>query len=110
MNQDLENEVKSIDKFISKLFKPAFIHIEKKETPLRYTIIFYFDHIDDKYIRNPNSNDIKSHKSEILTREIRKYVYDFLGIQTSGFQPPDFFAPSEFHPISIFVVDTNVGY
>jgi hypothetical protein len=108
MSDVVKNQVSAIDKFVSQIFKPDLIHIEKDSKIDLYKIIFYFDEISDKYIKNPQSKDIKGHKSEMLRREIRRVVNDFMGIKTLGTQPPDYFAPSEFHPINIIVTYTSL--
>jgi len=107
MSDRLKEEVNAIDKFVSQIFKPDLVHIENMDHSLGYKITFYFDDISDKYIKNPQARDIKGHKSEMFRREIRTAVYDFMGIKTLGLQPPDYFAPSEFHPINIIVTYTN---
>lgn len=107
MTTELKNEVDSIVKFISKLFNPADVWVISYSDPDRYSITFYFDDIDDRYIRNPDSRSIKTHKENMLNREIRTYVERYLGIKTSGLQPPDFFSPEEKHPISVYVMHTS---
>lgn len=106
----LENQVDAIIKFVTYKFNPALVHIEKDDALGIHKIIFYFDDIDDKYIQNHQAYDKKAHKSEMLRREIRKYVRDYFGIKTLGTQPPDYFAPSEFHPINIIVTYTRSIY
>lgn len=107
MSDRLKQEVNAIDKFVSHIYKPDLVHIENMDRDFGYKITFYFDEISDKYIKNPKAESIKGHKSEMLRREIRRAVYDFMGIKTLGLQPPDYFAPSEFHPINIIVTYTN---
>ena len=102
---NLNNQLKSIEKFVEFMYEPDLVHIE--EMNHGYQIIFYFDEISDYYIKNHQAYNIKEHKTEVLRREIRRYVNDTLGIKTRGTQPPDFFAPSEFHPINIIVVYTD---
>ena len=107
MNDDLENQVNSIVKFIGAKYKPEDVWVKTYDDPDRYSIIFYFDKIDDKYILNRQARDIKAHKENILTREIRTYIENYLGIKTKGLQPPDFFAPAKAFPISIYVRHTT---
>ena len=107
MGIDLENQVNSIVKFIGAKYKPEDVWVKTYDDPERYSIIFYFDKIDDKYILNRQARDIKAHKEDILTREIRTYIENYLGIKTQGLQPPDFFAPAKDFPISIYVRHTT---
>ena len=39
---NLENQVKAIDKFITKMYKPDLVHIEEMDNSQGYKIIFYF--------------------------------------------------------------------
>lgn len=104
---NLKKDVDSIVKFVSSIYKPENVWV-KNDIPRRYSIIFYFDKIDDKYIKNPQSNDIPAHKENMLTREIRTDIQNFFGIKTRGLQPPDFYAPSEdMHPIAIYSIDNS---
>ena len=107
MNNELENDVNSIVRFIGELYKPEDVWVKNYDDPDRYSIIFYFDKIDEKYILNRQAGDIRAHKENILTREIRTYIENYLGIKTQGLQPPDFFAPAEAFPISIYVRHTT---
>lgn len=107
MNNDLENQVNSIVRFIRELYKPEDVWVKPYDAPERYSIIFYFDDIDDKYILNREARDIKAHKENILTREIRTYIENYLGIKTQGLRTSDFFPPVESFPISIFVRHTT---
>jgi len=107
MGDSLKNEVNSIVKFIESMYSPADVWVKEYDDPERYSIIFYFDEIDDKYIINPHAGDFRAHKENVLRREIRKYIGDFFGIKTSGLQPPNYFAPEENYPISIFVRHTQ---
>jgi len=104
---NIENQVKAIDKFVTKMYKPDLVHIEEMDKSQGYKVIFYFDEIGDKYILNPRAHNMRAHKTEVLRKEIVRFVNDFLGIKTLGFQPPDYFAPSEFHPINIIVTYTD---
>lgn len=107
---NIENQVNAIIKFVTYKFNPALVHVEREDALGLHKIIFYFDDIDDSYIKYFQAYDIKSHKSEMMRREIRKYVQNYLGIKTLGTQPPDYFAPSEFHPINIIVTYTRSIY
>ena len=107
MRNDLENDVNAIVRFIGGLYKPKDVWVKPYDAPERYSIIFYFDDIDDKYILNRQNRDIKAHKENMLTREIRTYIENYLGIKTQGLQPPDFFAQAVSFPISIYVRHTT---
>lgn len=102
MGQELENDIIKIRKFIGWLYKPIDIGVVKHKNPDRYIVLFYFNEIGDEYIKNNRAWDIKAHKENMLSRDIRTDVRNYLGIKTAGLQPPDFFAPSEDHPIHIF--------
>ena len=103
MGSELKNEVSSIVKFVTEMFHPDDVWVKPYDDPERYSIVFYFNDIDDKYITNPLHGNQKEHKANMFDREIRKYINDFLGIKTSGVQPPYFYSPSENHPITIYV-------
>ena len=103
MDSESKNEVNSIVKFVTAMFHPDDVWVKPYDDPERYSIIFYFKDIDDKYITNPHHRDPKELKSNMFNREIRTYIHNFLGIKTSGSQPPDFYSPSEKHPITIYV-------
>ena len=103
MDAKLKKDVDSIVKFVSSIYKPESVWV-KDDKPGRYSIIFYFDDIDDRYIRNPESRDITAHKENMLTREIRTDIQNFFGIKTKGLQPPDFYSPEENYPISIYSI------
>lgn len=107
MDKKLKQEVNSIVKFVTAVFKPADVWVRPYENPERYSIIFYFDEIDEKYMTNPMHRNPKELKEAMYNREIRKYINNFLGIKTSGLQPPDFWSPEEKHPISTYVISTE---
>ena len=95
-----------IVKFIKNVFKPKDIRVSKAETTegiVDYVIFIYFDSIPDSYIKNPDFHDLKIHKEIMLKREIRKSIQDYLGIKTTGLQPPLFFSPAEDHDLTIIV-------
>ena len=102
MDNELKNEVSSIVKFVDAMFHPDDVWVKPYDDPERYSIIFYFKDIDEKYMTNPQHRDPKELKAHMFNREIRKYINDFLGIKTSGLQPPNFFSPTETHPITIY--------
>jgi len=103
----LKFEVNSIVKFINRIYSPKNFRVIHYDDPERYSIIFYFDNIDDKYISNRQHGNIRDHKENMLTREIRTYIENYLGIKTQGLQPPDFFAPAKAFPISIYIRHTK---
>lgn len=105
---DLEQEIKAIVKFVENLYSPSDVWVKPwDKEPGRYSIIFYFDDIDEKYLTNPQHKDPKELKAARLKREIRDYIYKFLRIRTSGLQPPDYFSPEEEYPIGITVTYTK---
>jgi len=103
----LKNQVDSVVKFVTGLYSPEDYWVKEYDNPKRYSLIFYFDDIDDNYILNPDAGNIRAHKENMLRREIRKSIQDFFGIKTSGLQPPNYFSPEENYPISIFVRHTQ---
>ena len=103
MDEKLKNEVDSIVKFISAVYSPKDFRVIHYDDPERYSIVFYFDNIDDKYISNRQAGNIRDHKENILTREIRRYIENYLGIKTQGLRTSDFLPPVESFPISIYV-------
>ena len=103
----LKNQVDSVVKFVNGLYSPEDYWVKEYDNPKRYSLIFYFDDIDDKYILNRQARDIKAHKENILTREIRTYIENYLRIKTQGLRTSDFFPPVESFPISIYVRHTT---
>jgi len=103
----LKFQTDSIVKFIDELYSPYDYQVIRYDDPERYSIVFYFDKIDDKYILNHQARDIKDHKENILKREIRTYIENYLGIKTQGLRTSDFFPPVESFPISIYVKHTK---
>ena len=108
MCMDLQQQIDAIVKFVTSLYSPTDVWVKPwNDNPNRYSIIFYFDEIDDKYITNSNHRDPKELKAKRLTRDIRDSVYNFFDIRTSGLQPPDYFSPQEEHPLSIVATYTS---
>ena len=101
--ENLKQKVDAIVKFVDKIYSPKKIQLEQYVHPDRYLIIFYFDEIDDMYIRNPQARDITEHKESMLNRKIRTNILKYLSIKTTGLQPPDFYSPSEYYPITTVV-------
>ena len=104
---DIGEQVNAIVRFVEEMYSPYDVWVKKYDDPERYSIIFYFDEIDDKYIVNLQAGDIRAHKETILTREIRTYIENYLGIKTQGLRTSDFFPPVESFPISIYVRHTT---
>ena len=113
MDNNLEFDVNGIVKFVTAMFSPddmwvkEYINPGKGRSDKRYSIVFYFSEIDEKYMTNPQHRNPEELKEAMYCREIRTYINDFLGIKTSGLQPPDFWPPAENHPISIYVRHTS---
>ena len=107
MDNNLESDVNGIVKFVTAMFSPEDMWVRHYDKPDRYSIIFYFNEIDEKYMTNPQHRNPEELKEAMYCREIRSYINDFLGIKTSGLQPPDFWPPAENHPITIYVRHTR---
>lgn len=102
----VEEQVNSIVKFVEELYNPYDVYVQGSGYG-RYSIIFYFDEIDNKYITNPLHKDLKLHKANMFKREIRTQIYNFFGIETTGLPITDHFSPVEQHPITIVVTHTR---
>jgi hypothetical protein len=102
----VEQEVNRIVKFVKELYSPYDVYVQGSKMG-KYSIIFYFEEIDDRYIVNPQHKDQKQHKANMFKREIRDQIYNFFGIKTTGLQPNDYFSPHEEHPITIVVTYVN---
>jgi hypothetical protein len=102
----IEEEVNSIVRYVKEMYSPYDVWVQGGGLN-KYTIVFYFDDIDDKYIVNPLHGDQKQHKANMFKREIRSQIYNFFGIKTTGTQPPDYYSPEENHPITIVVTYTR---
>ncbi len=99
-----ENKINQIVKFVETIYHPY----KTKVVPIKlgnrkvYTIGFYFEEIDDKYLTRSSTEDPKKLKEYELTCEIRTYIENYLGIKTTGAQPSkDFFPAPEDHGITI---------
>jgi hypothetical protein len=106
----VKNDIKTIIKFVSVVYKPTKVEVKEVEIEdlKEYIIIFYFDEIDDKYITNPGHGNLKVHKQDMLSRQIRTDVEDYLSIKTTGLQPRNkFYSPIEKHDITILSVLSN---
>jgi len=100
----MESEVKVITKFINTLYKPIDIEINtlRNYETAEIVIDVFFDEIDDKYDTNPFFTDKKKLKERNFELEIRKNIYNFFGIMTSGLSLEGF-APYKYHGIAIKV-------
>ena len=88
------------------VFKPSAMSVDLKyehtENP-EYVISALFNNIDDKYITNPESNDIINNKEKSLEREIRYDVENMFTVKTSGLDLKGF-APYKRHGLTIHVL------
>ena len=103
-----EVKVKLITKFINTLYEPIDIEINtlRNNDTEEIVIDVFFDEIDDKYYTNPFWTDKKKLKVKNFELEIRKNIYNFFGIMTSGVSLEGFF-PYKYHGITINVHLTN---
>ena len=107
MMSEIDDKIESIIKFVNMLYHPkdVKVRVTTYEGMKEYYIIFYFDYISDKYIKNPQHHDIVAHKESMFSREIREYIEKYMGIKTSGLQyMNNYFSPTELYGISINVV------
>jgi ribonucleotide reductase alpha subunit len=97
-----EVKVKVITKFINTLYEPIDIEIStlRNYETAEIVIDVFFDEIDDKYITNSRNNNIKQLKEKNFELQIRKDIYNFFGIMTSGLSLEGF-SPYKHHGISI---------
>ena len=65
------------------VYKPDDIRIDDESTA-QLRLILYFDHIDDKYLSNPNSVDLFRNKEKNLENQIRYDIESFFNIKTDG--------------------------
>lgn len=103
---NIENDVKSIVRFVEVMYEPKKIDVFKygSHPPYVFHIILTFNEISDKYITNPEYHNVERLKEIMLSREIKTYIQNYLGIKTDGLQPnQNFFSPEERHPIKIIV-------
>lgn len=99
MNEQLLN---IIINYIKTIYKPMDISVRVSELfePPEYIIDAYFEHIDDSYITNPETNDINRNKEFNLTNEIRRDIENFFNTKTSGLDLKGF-APYVNHGLTI---------
>jgi hypothetical protein len=100
----MESEVKVITKFINTLYKPIDIEINtlRHYDTQEIVIDVFFNEIDDKYITNDRNNNIIRLKENNFGLQIRKEIYNFFGIMTSGLSFEGY-APYKYLGISIKV-------
>lgn len=99
-----EVKVKVITKFINTLYEPIDIEIStlRNNDTEEIVIDVFFDEIDDKYDTNPFWTDKKKLKEKNFELQIRKDIYNFFGIMTSGLSLEGF-SPYKHRGISIKV-------
>jgi hypothetical protein len=100
----MESEVKVITKFINTLYKPINIEIGtlRNYETAEIVINVFFDEIDDKYITDKRNINIVRLKEYNFGLQIRKDIYNFFGIMTSGLSFEGY-APYKYHGIAIKV-------
>lgn len=106
MDQDKKIEI--IVNFIEKIYKPVSVKVRhetqhwENETHKETVIIVNVDEIDDSYLTNQQYINLDVLKEKNLAKEIRKLLYNYFGIETSGLSV-DGFAPYKFKGITIVV-------
>ena len=100
----MEPRIKMITKFIDTLYKPTNIEIStlRNYDTEEVVIDVYFDEISDDYISNPQSGYKQRLKERNLSLEIRKEIYNFFMIKTSGLDLNGY-SPFVYHGITINV-------
>ena len=98
--------LKAIVDYIKSIYKPDEMSVNLRdyvdEKP-EYILFLYFNHIDDSYVTNPDSNDVIKNKEKNLEKEIRKDIYNFFSTETSGLDLKGF-APYKRHGLTIDVI------
>jgi hypothetical protein len=107
-----KTKVDQIVKFVNAMYHPyktKVVDIKIGERKV-YTIGFYFKDISDEYLSDFTVTDVKRNnlfllakkkKEYNLTKEIRTYVENYLGIKTTGLQGTEDFKQHEDHGITI---------
>lgn len=78
--------INGIAKYINTMYSPKRIEVDNEEWDgeYGYLIKVYFDHIDDSYMTNPHFHSPDKLKARNLENEIRKDIYGFFGVMTTG--------------------------
>lgn len=78
--------INGIAKYINTMYSPKRIEVDNEESDgeYGYLIKVYFDHIDDSYMTNPHFHSPDKLKARNLENEIRKDIYGFFGVMTTG--------------------------
>jgi len=99
-----------IVKYINHVYHPEKITIEKRDIWEGYdfshteTIMsVYFDSISDNYIINPHVSDIKKHKEKRMEYSIRRDIFNYFGVKTSGLSFEGF-TPYVYNGLTIDVI------
>ena len=97
-------ELKGIIKYIEQMYKPEKIWIDKSNNHNSDEIVINlsFNEIGDEYITNHNFYSKNKMKEMNLEKQIRKDIYDYFGVMTSGLNLQGF-APYEYHGLTIDV-------
>lgn len=82
---DTRTKVDMIVKFIKTMFSPRNVIVHGNDDE-DFEIKVYFDEIPSSYITSATYSDLKTHKERSKAREIKRYIYDYLGIRTNGEQ------------------------
>ena len=97
----MKPSLNAIVKFIDVLYKPSEIIVDESNGGEIY-INIYMDEIGDEYITNHNFYSKNKMKEMNLEKQIRKDIYDYFGVMTSGLNFQGF-APYEHHGLTIDV-------
>jgi hypothetical protein len=99
-----------IVKYIDHLYNPEKIIIDKRDvwegsdsSHIETIISLYFDSISDIYIINPQSSDIKKHKEKRMEYSIRRDIFNYFGVKTSGLSFEGF-SPYVYNGLTIDVI------
>ncbi len=92
--------IKGIVKYIYAMYSPSNIEVEN--IGANYWVYVYMDEIDDRYITNSFYHDIDLLKERNLQLEIRRAIYDFFGVYTTGLNLSGF-SPMQTHSLTIEV-------
>lgn len=101
----MDSNLKGIIKYIEVMYKPTKIsseYIYIDENTYGSVINLFFDSIGDEFITNPSHNNLRKLKEDNLKLKIRRDIYTFFGVMTSGLSL-DGFAPYVNHNLTINV-------